>query len=68
MATDALSHVSDSVPGTDLERWRLDCKDAIHYWRYLDKNESLQRHQSTVEKYFLGLPTVCFPAFAFSSQ
>lgn len=63
MATGSLLQPSESVPRTDLERWRIEVKNAIHFWRYLDESESLQHPQSTVEKYFLGLPTVCIPIF-----
>ncbi|MCJ1265881.1 hypothetical protein MMC22_005763 [Lobaria immixta] len=57
MATGSLLQPSESVPRTNPERWRIEVKDAIHFWRYLDESESLQHPQSTVEKYFLGLPT-----------
>lgn len=62
MASDGLLQDSEKVPGTNLEQWRLHVKDAVLSWRYLDESESLQHPQSTVEKYFLGLPTACSPA------
>lgn len=61
-ASDSLLQDSENVPGTNLERWRLHVKDAVLSWQYLDESESLQHPQSTVEKYFLGLPTACSPA------
>lgn len=63
MATGSLLQASESVPRTSLECWRIEVKNAIHFWRYLDESESLQHPQSTVEKYFLGLPTACIPTF-----
>lgn len=63
MATGSLLQPSESVPRTNLERWRIEVKNAIHFWRYLDESESLQHPQSAVEKYFLGLPTACIPTF-----
>lgn len=64
MATNSVLSVSDTIERTALERWRLEIKDAIHYWRYLDESQSVQQPQSTVEKYFLGLPTACVSPIA----
>lgn len=48
-----------TIPHTDPTRWRLHTYEGVHNWRYVDNIESTSQPQSTPEKYFLGLPTVC---------
>lgn len=46
---------------TDRSRWRLEVGEGNrHVWHYLKSDEDIQKWpQSTADKYFLGLPTVC---------
>lgn len=51
---------SGEKPFTDYTRWRLKADDGgRHIWHYLETDEEVQKWpQSTVDKYWLGLPTV----------
>lgn len=51
---------SGEKPFTDYTRWRLKADDGgRHVWHYLDSDEEVsQWPQNTVDKYWLGLPTV----------
>lgn len=50
---------SGEIPFTDYSLWRLEADDGgRHVWRYLSEEEASKWPQSTVEKYWLGLPTV----------
>lgn len=46
---------------TDRSRWRLEVgEDSRHVWHYLKTDKEIKDWpQSTADKYFLGLPTVC---------
>lgn len=47
---------------TDYSRWRLLNERGRHTWHYLEDEEDAQDWpQTTADKYFLGLPTVCVP-------
>lgn len=49
-------------PKTDLRRWRLLDEQGRQTWHYLRTDEEVKEWpQSTADKYFLGLPIVCFP-------
>lgn len=51
---------SGETPFTDYSRWRLDANDGgRHIWHYLKTDEEVEQWpQNTVDKYWLGLPTV----------
>jgi hypothetical protein len=51
---------SGDVAFTDYTRWRLKADDGgRHVWYYLDTEEQAKKWpQNTVDKYWLGLPTV----------
>ena len=66
----ATGHTNGSVTGhvlspdaekTDRSRWRLQVgEDSRHVWHYLKSDKEIQDWpQSTADKYFLGLHTVC---------
>ena len=45
---------------TDRTRWRLLDEKGRHTWHYLQSDEEVKKWpQSTADKYFLNLPTVC---------
>jgi len=45
---------------TDYSRWRLLDERGRQTWHYLEDDEDAKEWpQSTADKYFLGLPTVC---------
>jgi hypothetical protein len=45
---------------TDYSRWRLLDERGRQTWHYLEDEEDIEDWpQSTADKYFLGLPTVC---------
>jgi hypothetical protein len=45
---------------TDYSRWRMLDEKGRQTWHYLEDDEDAQEWpQSTADKYFLGLPTVC---------
>jgi hypothetical protein len=47
---------------TDYSRWRLLDERGRQTWQYLEDDEDVAEWpQSTADKYFLGLPTVCMP-------
>lgn len=47
-------------PFTDYSRWRLRCSEGgRQIWHYLKESETKEWPQSTCDKYWLGLPTVC---------
>jgi hypothetical protein len=48
-------------PFTDYSRWRLRVSDGgRHTWHYLQTDEEMKRWpQTALDKYWLGLPTVC---------
>ena len=47
---------------TDFSRWRLLDERGRQTWQYLEDDEDIKEWpQSTADKYFLGLPTVCIP-------
>ena len=47
---------------TDYSRWRLLDERGRQTWQYLEDDEDVAEWpQSTVDKYFLGLPIVCMP-------
>jgi lanosterol synthase len=46
---------------TDYSRWRLLDDGGRQTWEYLETDETVKKWpQSTADKYFLGLPTVCY--------
>ena len=46
-------------PWTDYSRWKLTyTEDGGHIWKYLNDEELKAAPQTTVEKYWLGLPLV----------
>lgn len=48
---------------TDYSRWRLLDERGRQTWHYLEDDEDVKEWpQSTADKYFLGLPTVCIPS------
>jgi lanosterol synthase len=58
------SHVDRQVRSTrtDYSRWRLRDERGRQTWEYLETDEEVKEWpQSTADKYFLGLPTVCTP-------
>lgn len=47
---------------TDRTRWRMQDEKGRHTWHYLEDDEALKEWpQSTADKYYLGLDTVCRP-------
>ena len=47
---------------TDYSRWRLLDERGRQTWHYLEDDEDVKEWpQSTADKYYLGLPTVCMP-------
>jgi lanosterol synthase len=45
---------------TDYSRWRLLDVKGRQTWEYLEDDEAIKKWpQSTADKYFLGIPTVC---------
>jgi len=44
---------------TDATRWRLRDVDGEQTWHYLTEEQAKEWPQTTADKYFLGLPTVC---------
>jgi hypothetical protein len=44
---------------TDATRWRLRDVDGQQTWHYLSEEQAKEWPQTTADKYFLGLPTVC---------
>lgn len=60
------SHVDRQEPNTltrtDYSRWRLLDDRGRQTWEYLETDKAVREWpQSTADKYFLGLPTVCNP-------
>lgn len=56
------------LPATDLRRWRLRTSEGSNRWNYISEEEAQQHPQSTAEKYFLGLLTVCTVHTSSSTQ
>jgi lanosterol synthase len=57
----ALVDIPDSgeIPFTDYSLWRLEADEGgRHVWKYLSEEEALKCPQNSMEKYWLGLPTV----------
>ena len=47
---------------TDYSRWRMLDERGRQTWHYLEDDEDVKEWpQSTADKYYLGLPTVCAP-------
>lgn len=44
---------------TDATRWRLRDVGGEQTWHYLSEEQAKEWPQTTADKYFLGLPTVC---------
>ncbi len=46
---------------TDPTRWRMKDDDSRHTWHYLEDDEAAKAWKQTyADKYYLGLPLVCF--------
>ncbi|RKP10862.1 terpenoid cyclases/protein prenyltransferase alpha-alpha toroid [Thamnocephalis sphaerospora] len=49
--------VAHELPGTDLTRWRLKCKEGRQHWHYLETDEECHKWpQTNCDRYWLGLP------------
>lgn len=60
--TAGLIKTTDGHEKTDYTRWRLKDDRGCQTWHYLQTDEELKAWpQSTADKYFLGLDTVCLP-------
>ena len=73
--TERKPHATETIggeltePKTDLRRWRLLDERGRQTWHYLRTDEEVKEWpQSIADKYFLGLPIVCFLLLLASSD
>lgn len=66
----AINGVASSVQKTtDRTKWRLHNDRGCHIWRYLDSEEEARKWpQSTADKWYMGLDTVCRVSLAMAYE